>query len=240
MTIAQFERDLDQVVDRIRLQLHQPKVVLLAHSWVAVLGTLYAAHHPDKVSAYVAVAPLVAKRRQDELSYRFALAEARKRDDREAIAALRAIGPVLHGVDDELALGTWVERFGGTFYRNRLSTGKLIWAALQTDEADLLDLVRFGRGNRFSLEALWSQYWNVDLRGCKSFAMPVYFLLGRDDEHVPSTVSARYFETIDAPFKRLVWFEQSAHNPPFEQPRAFVDVLTEQVLPLVQQAGGGA
>jgi len=70
---------------------------------------------------------------------------------------LEAIGPAPRTVDDDLRLGSIVERYGGTFYRNRLSTGKLICAALQTDEADIMDLVRFGRGNRFSLHSLWPE-----------------------------------------------------------------------------------
>jgi len=70
---------------------------------------------------------------------------------------LEAIGPAPRTVDDDLRLGSIVERYGGTFYRHRLSTGKLICAALQTDEADIMDLVRFGRGNRFSLHSLWPE-----------------------------------------------------------------------------------
>lgn len=111
-----------------------------------VPGTLYAAHHPDKVAACVAVAPIVDKREQDRLWHEFALAEARRRNDRKAIDELLAIGPVLHTPCDELTLGDWAERFSGMFFENRLSTVKLIWAALQTDEVGLLDLVRFGRG----------------------------------------------------------------------------------------------
>lgn len=119
------------------------------------------------------MAPLIDKRRQDRLSYEFAVAEARQRDDRRVIDQLEAIGPAPRTVDDELTLGNIVERYGGTFYRNRLSTGKLIWAAMQTDEADIADLLKFGRGNRFSLHSLWREYSQVDLRGITSFAMPV-------------------------------------------------------------------
>jgi len=211
-------------------------VVLLAHSWGSVLGTRYAAGHPEKVSAYVAVAPVVDKRRQDRLSHQFAMEEARRRGDRQVVEQLQAMGSMPRSVDHELALGRIVERYGGMFHRNRLSTSKLIWAALQTDEADIGDLVRFGRGNRFSLERLWPEYSQVDLRGITSFAMPVFFLVGRDDRHVPSVVAAEHFGTIQAPLKRLVWFETSAHNPPFEQPQQFVSVLTDQVLPLVRQS----
>ena len=116
--------------------------------------------------------------------------------------------------------------------RGGLSTGKLIWTALRTDEAGLIDLVRFGRGNRFSLEALRPQYSRMDLTRIRRFAVPVIFMLGRHDWHVPAVLAAQYFESVDAPTKRLVWFERSAHNPPFEQPSEFVAAVLHHVLPL--------
>jgi len=59
------------------------------------------------------------------------------------------------------------------------------------------------------------------------------FLLGRYDRQVPSVLAEQYFNTIDAPCKQLIWFEQSAHNPPYEEPGRFVQVLVDDVLPLV-------
>jgi pimeloyl-ACP methyl ester carboxylesterase len=124
----------------------------------------------------------------------------------------------------------WVERFGGSFHAD-LSTGKLMWAALSTDEADLVDLFLFGRGNRFSLEHLWPEFVKFDLTAYKTFKIPVFFLLGRHDWQVPAILAASYFKTIEAPCKQLVWFERSAHHPPFEQPEKFSRVMIEEVLP---------
>ena len=74
-----------------------------------------------------------------------------------------------------------MERFGGVFHGD-LSTGKLIWAALCTGEANLVDLVKFGQGNRFSLEHLEKENARVNLADrFHSFAVPVFFLLGRYD-----------------------------------------------------------
>ena len=51
--------------------------------------------------------------------------------------------------------------------------------------------------------------------------VPVHFLLGRYDRQVDSRLAAAYFERLQAPRKTLVWFENSAHNVPFEEPEAF-------------------
>lgn len=217
MTIAQFLRDLDEVVDLVRRRFHKEKVILLGHSWGTILGTIYAFRHPGKVMAYIGVAQIADVPEGHRLSQEFALGEAEKRSNARAVTALKNIGPRPGSVDQMLELGAWVERFGGTF-RHGLSTGSLILAALETDEANLVDLIRFGQGNRFSLDHL--------------FKVPVFFLLGRHDRRVPAELAARYFDTIHAPCKRLVWFEHSAHNPPFEEPERFNRAVEETVADL--------
>jgi pimeloyl-ACP methyl ester carboxylesterase len=135
-------------------------------------------------------------------------------------------------VDDRLILGNWVEWFGGMFHGD-LSTGKLIWSALCTDEANLIDLIKFGEGNRFSLTQLEDENARVGLsERYRSFAVPIFFLLGRHDWHVPAVLAAQYFDEIRAPHKRLFWFEQSAHNPPFGEPGKFDDILIDEVSPV--------
>lgn len=239
MTIERLLDDLDEVVELVAQRFGQRKVVLLGHSWGTVLGTLYTFRRPEKVAAYVGVAQVSNMAQQRELEYGYAIAEARKRENGEALSELEAIGPPPYrSVDDGLRVGRWTERFGGTFYGD-LSTGKLIRAALRTDEANLFDLIRFGQGNRFSLLHLEDEIAQLDLSGrYRSFQVPVFFLLGRHDRHLPSLLAERYFEKIAAPCKRLIWFERSAHNPPFEEPAGFNRVLIERVLPLAAAEAG--
>jgi pimeloyl-ACP methyl ester carboxylesterase len=233
MTINQFVHDLDELVDWVRQRFRKDKVVLLGHSWGTVLGTLYACRYPEKVAAYVGVAQISDVPRSRRLSWEFAMAEARKHGNAKAISQLEAIGPPPYSsVDEQLATGRWVERFGGIFHGG-LSTGKLIWAALGTDEANLVDLVKFGQGNRFSLEQLEDEISHLNLSAdYRSFRVPVFFLLGRYDMNTPAVLAEQYFKTIDVPQKQLIWFEKSAHNPPFEEPEKFNWVLIEQVRPL--------
>jgi len=93
MTIAQFVRDLDEVVELVRRRFGKDKVVLLAHSWGTVLGTIYAARYPEKVSVYVGIAQVANAPQGRRLSYDFALSEAKKRNNAKAVSELMAIGP---------------------------------------------------------------------------------------------------------------------------------------------------
>jgi len=62
-----------------------------------------------------------------------------------------------------------------------------------------------------------------------SVAVPVFFLLGRHDRHVEAKLAASYFERLRAPSKKLIWFEASAHNVPFEEPERFHETVLEAV-----------
>jgi pimeloyl-ACP methyl ester carboxylesterase len=233
MTVAQYLRDLDEVVDLVRNRFGNRSVIIAGHSWGTVLGTIYAHDHPDKVAAYVGIGQFADVREGVRRSYQYALEQAEQRGDGRALRRLRAIGPEPRGVDEVLAVRDWVDHFGGGFHAD-LSIGDLIRTMLTSDETNFADLWYLARGSRFSLDRLWSELSVLDLRGYRSFAVPVFFLLGRHDWEMPATLAAAYFDTIDAPHKRLVWFEQSAHYVPFEEPRKFERVLIDEVLPFAR------
>ncbi|HEY0824582.1 MAG TPA: alpha/beta hydrolase, partial [Ramlibacter sp.] len=108
-------------------------------------------------------------------------------------------------------------------FHGSMRTRDLLRAALQAEETSVLDVALFGLGNRFSLEKLWPEYSAVDLLAqATRLEVPVTLMLGRHDRHVPSELAQRWQSLLQAPARRLVWFEQSAHNPPFEEPARFV------------------
>jgi proline iminopeptidase len=53
------------------------------------------------------------------------------------------------------------------------------------------------------------------------FGAPVYFLSGRYDRRADSGLAQTHLSEIEAPKKAFVWFENSAHSPPFEEPEVF-------------------
>ncbi len=60
--------------------------------------------------------------------------------------------------------------------------------------------------------------------------VPVYFCLGRYDNHLPSIVIADYGASLQAPVKEVIWFEESAHYLCFEEPQKFHALLREKLL----------
>jgi len=73
-------------------------------------------------------------------------------------------------------------------------------------------------GNNVSLEAMNQELLTLDLnRSVRSVEVPVVFFLGKYDHHVDARIAAAYVVSLCAPVKRVVWFEKSAHNVPFEE-----------------------
>src|SRR5207253_11106448 len=64
------------------------------------------------------------------------------------------------------------------------------------------------------------------------FREPLFFFEGRIDPYCPGSVIADYVQTINAPQKEIVWFENSSHFPFYEEKQKFTDELVQRVLPL--------
>ena len=230
LTIARHLADLDTIVDHLREKLGREKLALVGHSWGAPLGLLYAQAHPEKVSAVVAVAPLVSMRAAQQAQYEFVLAEASRRGDAAALEELREIGPPPHATAEKaLAVERIADRYGAVYHE---PPGKT-WVVVSGIFRGLVtpwEIPRLIRGNQVSLEAMHAELLELDLtRSVPSVGVPVVFVLGRYDRHVSAEVASAYFDALRAPAKKRIWFERSAHNPPFEEPALFNETIKSEL-----------
>ena len=59
----------------------------------------------------------------------------------------------------------------------------------------------------------------VDLsRDAANIGTPVFLFLGRHDWNTPPSLAEAWLSGISAPSKGILWFEDSAHCPSFEEP----------------------
>ena len=230
MTVAQFIADLDELVDAVCRRFGKRKVALYGHSWGSALGVLYSARFPEKVAVYVGAAQIGSWPASEASSYAFVLAEAGRRNHGKALEQLRAIGEPPYDAHAKMVQGKWLGRFLGVV--RGMPLWKSIRIILSGPEASLLDLPHILRGMQFSQNAMWAEVSALDLIcAVPSLQVPVFFFLGRHDHVIDAGSSAAYFDVLTAPSKRLIWFEESAHEPPFEEPLKFNSMMTEVVRP---------
>jgi pimeloyl-ACP methyl ester carboxylesterase len=232
MTVEQFIADLDQLVHIVLMRTAKSKVAIFGHSWGSVLGVLYSARFAQNVSAYIGCGQYGDWSAAESASYAFAVAEAERLNKRKALKELADIGPPPYSASSLLAERTWLQRFEG-----QLRPGAL-WNMARTilgePESSIFDLPNVVRGFQFSLHAMWAEVSRLNLHElAPSLQIPVFFMLGRRDHWVPPETSVAYFDALTAPFKKLVWFEESGHEPFADEPDKFNTAMIELVRPIL-------
>lgn len=226
MTVDRLIADLDELVDHVRAKQGKQKVVLLGHSWGTALGTLYAARHPEKVAAYVGTGQTGDLAASEADGYAFVLDEAKRRGNAKALAELTKLGPPPWTEQQMMVQRRWLGRFVGIFGSLPFLTALRI--ILFAPGTSVFNLPKVFGGMMFSLRTLWSQVSAINLeRDAPELKMPVWFLNGRNDHQVSAVVAEQYFNRLVAPKKTLVWFEQSGHFAPFEEPEKFNATMAE-------------
>lgn len=244
LTIARHLEDLDAVVEHLLGEFEQHRVILVGHSWGSALGLLYAQAHPGKVAAFVGVGQVTSELERQRPQYTFAQAEARERGDADAERKIAAIGPPPFSAERELAMQRFVERYGG-YWRDRPNPFGLLLRGFLRGYVMPWELPRMFAANEISLAAMNDELLALDLRErVTAVQVPVVFMLGRFDRQVDSRLAAAYFERLEAPAKKVVWFD-TAHNVPFEAPQQFNVALPRSlealgVLPAASADTGGS
>lgn len=230
MTVERFVADLAELVDAVRGRLGSDRVVILGHSWGSVLGPLYVARFPERVAAYVGSAQIGDWAASEAASYAFALGAAQRAGNRRALRKLRAIGPPPHTAARMWTERIWLQRLDGQL------GPKALWdmarALHDVPETSVREMPGLMRAPRWTLDAMWPEVSRIDLiERVPAMPVPVFFLLGRLDRWVPPETSVAYFDALDAPEKRLVWFDRSRHEQFADEPGKFNRAMVELVRP---------
>ncbi|EDX82911.1 hydrolase, alpha/beta fold family, putative [Synechococcus sp. PCC 7335] len=228
MTVEQLSTDLDELVDAVCKRVGQSKVFIFGHSWGSVLGVLYAARFPNKVAAYVGSGQIGDWPASEVSTYHFSLAEAQRLNDHKALKALRDIGPPPHTAQELWTQRTWLNRLEGE------STVKALWHLGQiffrVPETTIFEILNVMTAFQFSLDAMWAEVSTINLiEAVPALQMPVFFFLGRRDRFVFPEISTTYFNALSAPSKKIIWFENSGHQPFADEPGKFNTLMVEKV-----------
>jgi pimeloyl-ACP methyl ester carboxylesterase len=125
----------------------------------------------------------------------------------------------------------WPQHYGGlSAYRD--ASRYYFDAPLLSPEYDGAAAAAIDRGSQFTLDKVLPEFLEVDFTEVKRFPIPVIMFMGRHDYTTPSQPTAQWLAAVRAPYKRGVWFENSAHLIPFEEPGKILVSLMTDVRPL--------
>jgi pimeloyl-ACP methyl ester carboxylesterase len=230
MTVAQLIADTSELIQALTQRFQVAQLYVAGFSFGGTIAALTAARHPELVRAVVCVDLDVQSDVADRVAYDFALEHATRLNHKRAIRELRRIGPPPHL--ESTSFGTrarWVTNFGGA-NRHAIYSGlllKLLRQLVFSRDYTLLEIVGALRGMRFAQAHLLPDLAKLNLfEMLPQLDVPVYLLQGRHDYVAPSSIAEQYYRALQAPKgKRLIWFEESAHMPQYEEPDKFRETL---------------
>ena len=227
LTVARHLSDLDRVIDHLLETQRASRVVLVGHSWGTQLGTLYAARHPDKVSAVVGVNQVVSELRRQQAQFR-SIRDAAGRSGRARSFLAETGAPPWSAAQEQRAEAV-IDAIGGLWASKPsfvTAMAKAIWRGLVSPA----EIGSFIAANRRSLEAMNSELLALDLAAeAPELGVPVALFLGRHDGQAAPDQARAWLAALKAPQRLEVTFAASAHNIPFEEPRAFEACLIESL-----------
>jgi pimeloyl-ACP methyl ester carboxylesterase len=242
VSVERMVADAEEVVSYLRKTYGKQKIFVLGHSWGSVLGIELARRHPSWLHAYVGMGQYIELEENERLGYEFALRAAREAGNDEAVGELSAIAPYPKpggtiAIADVVTQRKWLTYFGG-MTRGRHSLEYEVNARLLSPDYGPDDL-RASQYEGVSAAKLLAEFEQINFSNLNRLDCPVFVLAGRSDYAVSSVVSSRWFSKLQAPFKRLIWFEQSSHMLQFEEPGKLFLTLVRDVRPLAVKAGDG-
>jgi pimeloyl-ACP methyl ester carboxylesterase len=234
MNIAQFVEDTRELTELLLKRFRKKNLILVGSSWGSVIGIETVKKYPNLYRAFVSTGQIANFTEGMNAGYRFLMAEAKRRNDLNALNELTKLGPPPYEGSEGNAkrelYGKWLQAFGG-FWHSSEKFDRVGWMISSVEYA-WPEKVHYTSAAKKSFDLLLPQLAAVDLDSTTpKVEVPVYFAVGRYDEMAPSEVSRAYFSILVAPKKDWVWFENSAHFPQWEEMEKFHDLLANKVVP---------
>lgn len=235
--IDQYVEDAIEIAELIRKRYHKEKVFLLGHSWGSIVAMKAALRRPDLFYAYIGVGQVIKTLENEKLSFEHGLSEAKKNNNQEAVTELMSIAPYPGTEpltrDRVIIARKWAQYYGGlAAYRHEFDY--FFKSPLLSPEYDINDVRAIHQGNVFTLGKLLDEFLSVDFTHVTTFPIPVFQFMGKHDYSSPTQPTVEWIDQVNAPYKKAVWFHNSSHLLPIEEPGKFLLELVTSVRPLAE------
>lgn len=233
--IERYVDDAIEVAEHLLKRYGKNKILLVGHSWGTVVGLKAALKRPELFSAYVGIGQVINSVDNERLSFEHALTESEKAGNAEAVKELKSIAPYPGNKpltrERIIIARKWAQHYGG-LSAFRSESKYYFDAPLLSPEYTSKDVDAIDAGNVATLGRILPEFMAVDFKPVKKFPIPVIMLMGRHDYSTPSQPTEEWLNKLAAPFKKGVWFENSSHLIPFEEPGKMLITLVQDVRPL--------
>lgn len=222
LNLEDFIEDIHQLTLYLKNRFSQEKIYLLGHSMGTLLGIKTVKKYPKNYISYIAVAQTANAVKNDNLAY-----EILKNNPDVNQKHLQSIPQVTkeniysfnikRRTKELLALSL---KHQGMLYNSSLFNmfKTLLLPIFLFKHYRFKDKKRALTQNK---ERLLFFYENTPMDSINKVDIPIYFIHGKEDLVINYNLTKEYYEKLQAPYKKFITFEKSAHFPQFEESKKF-------------------
>ena len=218
--------DLLALTDYVSNELKIDKIILVGHSFGTVVGIKAAYQAPEKYLGYIGIGQVGDFWTGELEALEYCLSQATAHNNLWDIKAIeKCRKSILNHIEPFPRHFVW--KYGGAV---RLIDEKedMVTGLLLNPEYNLLDAIRYATGLLVSENTLWKEIKQSNLpQEVPELKIPCYFVTGKYDYLTPIRTANNYLNTIIAPTKEFIVFDESAHFPQFEEKDNFFSLLHE-------------
>ncbi len=236
MTVERVLDDTHELIQILKKRFNKEKIFLIGHSWGSCLGLYTAINHPEDLFVFIGMSQAIDLLQGEIDGYHYTLQKAIEQGDTVDIRTLKDIGlpPFEGGFQSLIKQRILLAKYGGAF--NSISYPEIEEMRKSSPNYTNADHLNYMKGYGFSQYCLWDQVMKVNFfKETTELKVPVYFFEGRHDYGTPFALVEKYFKVVSAPYKEIIWFENSGHFPNLEEPQKYQKQLIDIAAKLTEQ-----
>lgn len=208
LSLELMHSDTKEVVDYLLKKFGKKRLYLVGFSWGGFLGLHFADEHPELLHAYISVSSMIHGNRSDSLTLEIIREKAKETNNAEALEEMSNIKVPITSWEKLYLQRKWTAFFSGGEASNKHYPTTLFkeWSV---------------KWMPIFLEASNVNYSETVTK----IHCPIYFFLSKLDLVANYKLTQQYYDRLKADQKQVVWFDQSTHEIPSQEPKKFAQEL---------------
>ncbi|MFK7952751.1 MAG: alpha/beta fold hydrolase [Ekhidna sp.] len=197
--MAIMKQDAEGILSHLLTRFNREQIIVFGNSWGAVLGFHLAEKFPKKVSAFIAVSPIVNHMKSQKMTLELLQNHFKDDDSTKAVSQLNTVKIPFENAEQMLILHRWEAIYNGSEF-----------SFVQYEQ-----YLSYFQEWSTQWMPLYRQLYEINLeKETPKLECPVYVLIGDKDLTTNHVITKAYFDKLIAPRKKLFLLKDIGHNIP--------------------------
>lgn len=208
-----LKEDLLGIVLYVKKAYQKEKVGLIGHSWGSVLGSMFALEHPEHTLCYIGCGQVIDLMENERVGYnklKDAIEKSGNKKDRKKLERIGEYPVATFDAATYRKMGK-IRGLQGKYHLAAKFDKNMIRMFRKSPIMGMADIFPFITGMVVNMQVM-KELMSFDLKSKGvEYQVPVYYVLGENDQQTPIEISIAYFNEIEAPDKKLYLIKNAGH-----------------------------